>query len=90
MTAIHVIDLMRENGAIDNDNEWTLFEFANDVGVGKGSGCSWRVWCKERPIRDYEVVTDVISTWEKETVNALLIKKYGYRDSLSIQVSSNA
>jgi hypothetical protein len=42
--------------------------------------------CEERPLRDYEIVTDVIGTWGKETVNALLIKKYSYRDSLNLEV----
>jgi hypothetical protein len=40
----------------------------------------------ERPIRDYEIVTDIMATWEEETTCALLVKRYGYRDSLTADV----
>jgi hypothetical protein len=40
----------------------------------------------ERPLRDFEIVTDVLSTWEAETTNALVIKRYTYRDSLTAEV----
>ncbi|KAI8904590.1 ubiquitin-related domain-containing protein, partial [Powellomyces hirtus] len=50
---------------------WTLFELCNDLSV-------------ERPLRDWEIVTDVISAWESGTsVNAIVMKKYGYRDTVS-------
>ncbi|KAJ3153101.1 hypothetical protein HDU89_000729 [Geranomyces variabilis] len=50
---------------------WTLFELCNDLGV-------------ERPLRDWEIVTDVISAWETSaSVNAIVMKKYGYRDTVS-------
>ncbi|KAJ3154197.1 hypothetical protein HDU86_004741 [Geranomyces michiganensis] len=50
---------------------WTLFELCNDLGV-------------ERPLRDWEIVTDVISAWEASaSVNAIVMKKYGYRDTVS-------
>ena len=52
--------------------DWTLFEVVNDLGI-------------ERPLRDFEIVTDVVASWGPETPNALLLKKYGYRDSLSIE-----
>ncbi|KAJ3023606.1 hypothetical protein HKX48_002154 [Thoreauomyces humboldtii] len=50
---------------------WTLFELCNDIGV-------------ERPLRDWEIVTDIISAWDTgASVNAIVMKKYGYRETVS-------
>ncbi|KAH6584705.1 hypothetical protein BASA60_000856 [Batrachochytrium salamandrivorans] len=38
----------------------------------------------QRPIRDWEIVTDIISAWDSaNSVNAIVMKKYGYRVTLS-------
>ncbi|KAH6584710.1 hypothetical protein BASA60_000861 [Batrachochytrium salamandrivorans] len=56
--------------------DWALFELCNDIGV-------------ERPIRDWEIVTDIISAWDSaNSVNAIVMKKYGYRVTLSCKVVS--
>ncbi|KAI9193381.1 uncharacterized protein BJ171DRAFT_587490 [Polychytrium aggregatum] len=49
---------------------WTLFEICNDFGV-------------ERPLRDWEIVSDVVSSWDSSnSVNAIVLKVYGLRDTL--------
>ncbi|KAI9222495.1 hypothetical protein BC828DRAFT_23083 [Blastocladiella britannica] len=54
------------------DGAWTLFEVFNDVGV-------------ERPLRDWERVTDVLRSWERgETKNALVLRRYSHKSSLTV------
>ncbi|KNC98828.1 uncharacterized protein SPPG_05804 [Spizellomyces punctatus DAOM BR117] len=56
---------------LEKSPNWTLFELCNDLGI-------------ERPLRDWEIVTDVISAWDAGTsINAIVMKKYGYRDTVS-------
>ncbi|KAI8851483.1 hypothetical protein BC829DRAFT_361004 [Chytridium lagenaria] len=71
MTADQVVaDLVNNSKKVEQSADWTLFELANDLGI-------------ERPIRDWEVVTDVIAAWDTSaTVNAILLKKYGYRSTI--------
>jgi hypothetical protein len=52
---------------------WTLFEICTEEGI-------------ERPLRDWEIVTDVVSAWGATSPNVMLIKQYGFRHSL---VTSN-
>ncbi|KAJ3370259.1 hypothetical protein GGF31_004317 [Allomyces arbusculus] len=54
------------------DGDWVLFEVYNDLGV-------------ERPLRDWEPVASVLKTWEPETTNALVVRPYLYRASLSAE-----
>ncbi|ORX86297.1 hypothetical protein BCR32DRAFT_199134, partial [Anaeromyces robustus] len=70
MTAREVIkDLMRKKGIPDTP-EWTLFELCNDFGV-------------ERPLKEWEIVTDIITSWDiQKTKNAIIMKKYNYYESL--------
>ncbi|KAI8576108.1 hypothetical protein K450DRAFT_258513 [Umbelopsis ramanniana AG] len=70
MTTAMVLESLRERSVIDNEQSWTLFELANKVGV-------------ERPLRDWEIVTDVLSTWDQDEKNALLIKQYAYKSTLT-------
>ncbi|KAG2176729.1 hypothetical protein INT44_007393, partial [Umbelopsis vinacea] len=70
MTTAMVLESLRERSVIDNDQSWTLFELANKVGV-------------ERPLRDWEIVTDVLTTWDQDEKNALLIKQYAYKSTLT-------
>lgn len=74
MNASQVTANVKRKAMLDDSDEWTLFELVNDLGI-------------ERPLRDFEIVTDVLMSWEIKTVNALLVKKYGYRDSLKSNVS---
>jgi len=62
-------DLMRRRNIPDTP-EWTLFELCNDFGV-------------ERPLKEWEIVTDVITSWDiQKTKNAMIMKKYNYYESL--------
>ncbi|RUS24493.1 hypothetical protein BC938DRAFT_473499 [Jimgerdemannia flammicorona] len=71
MTTAMIIDHLKKRSMLDDEDDWALFELANDHGV-------------ERPLREWEIVTDVIHTWEAEK-NALLAKKYAYKVSLTSQ-----
>jgi len=70
MPASEVIkDLIRRRNIPDTP-DWTLFELCNDFGV-------------ERPLKEWEIVTDVITSWDiQKTKNALIMKKYNYYESL--------
>jgi hypothetical protein len=70
MTSSQVAQDVVEKAMLARADDWTLFEIVNDTGV-------------ERPLRDFEIVTDVVASWGFETPNALLLKRYGYRDSLT-------
>jgi hypothetical protein len=37
----------------------------------------------ERPLRDWEIVTQVLSAWDSTSSNAIVLKKYGYKSTLS-------
>jgi hypothetical protein len=52
---------------------WALFELCNDFGI-------------ERPLRDWEIVTHVLSAWDEGSANAIVLKKYGYKATLSASV----
>lgn len=55
-----------------NDGPWVLFELFQDLSI-------------ERPLRDWEVVTEVVKSWERQTTNVLLMRRYGYKNSLAIE-----
>jgi hypothetical protein len=44
---------------------------------------------KERPLRDWEIVTEVLSTWDQDEKNALLVKQYSYKPTLISSVCKN-
>ncbi|KAJ3105308.1 hypothetical protein HDU97_008205 [Phlyctochytrium planicorne] len=70
MTADQVIADLIKLPTIEDSPDWTLFELANDLGI-------------ERPLREWEIVTDVISAWDTNaSVNAILLKKYSYRSTI--------
>ncbi|KAI9489697.1 hypothetical protein BDB00DRAFT_842080 [Zychaea mexicana] len=69
LTAAMVLQYLRKKGLVDKSEDWSLFEVAYSHDV-------------ERPLRDWEIVMDATSTWEQDTTNLLLVKKYKYRDSL--------
>ncbi|KAJ3018862.1 UNVERIFIED_CONTAM: hypothetical protein HDU68_010942 [Siphonaria sp. JEL0065] len=57
------------NSFVD-DGSWTLFEVCSDFGI-------------ERPLRDWEIVTDVLEAWDPTTsTNVLILKPYGFRNTL--------
>ncbi|KDQ62615.1 hypothetical protein JAAARDRAFT_466334 [Jaapia argillacea MUCL 33604] len=65
-TAGDVLRMVEAQGVLDGwagSGGWMVFEIAQDFGM-------------ERPIRSYELLSDVFSSWNKDKmVNALLIKK---------------
>ncbi|CAO3614847.1 unnamed protein product [Cunninghamella blakesleeana] len=70
LTAAMVIQYLKRKDLLDNNDDWTIFEIANSHGI-------------ERPLRLWEIVTDTTSCWEQHTKNALLVKRYGFYDSLT-------
>ncbi|OZJ05979.1 hypothetical protein BZG36_01218 [Bifiguratus adelaidae] len=69
MTVGAVIQQLRQQNYLSDDSAWTLFEMANDYHI-------------ERPLKDWEVVTDILLSWADPQRNALLVKKYMFRNSL--------
>ncbi|THH15842.1 hypothetical protein EW146_g4687 [Bondarzewia mesenterica] len=60
---LDVLDRQGQLGQWTSSGSWMLYEVAQDFGM-------------ERPIRSYEVVADVINSWDKDrTVNTLIAKK---------------
>ncbi|KAG1745879.1 uncharacterized protein EDB91DRAFT_1049633 [Suillus paluster] len=58
-----VIALVASQGSLDHTGGWMLFELANDFGM-------------ERPIRSYELLSDVTSSWNKDKLlNAFVIRR---------------
>ncbi|KAJ3363719.1 hypothetical protein GGF32_003756 [Allomyces javanicus] len=72
MTAELVTEWVVQKANLDRHqaDQWTLFELFHDLGV-------------ERPLKNWELVTDVLRTWERDTDNALLLRRYGYKSSLT-------
>jgi len=66
-----VIKDVLEKAHLDPDPTWTLFECVYDYGV-------------ERPLKFYEKVTDVMYTWEMETTNGIMLKKFPQKSQLNI------
>lgn len=61
-TAGHVVKLMTSQGILDKSGSWMVFELAQDYGM-------------ERPVRDYELLSDVSASWDKDKLlNAFVIK----------------
>ncbi|KAL0088976.1 hypothetical protein J3Q64DRAFT_1732592 [Phycomyces blakesleeanus] len=67
-----VIQYLRKKGLIDMSEGWALFEIANSHGV-------------ERPLREWELVLEVVECWGPDANNALLVKKYAYHNSLTAE-----
>ncbi|KAI9301438.1 hypothetical protein BJ944DRAFT_4711 [Cunninghamella echinulata] len=70
LTAAMVIQYLKRKELLDNNDDWTIFEIANSHGI-------------ERPLRLWEIVTDITSCWEQHTKNALLVKRYGFYETLT-------
>ncbi|KAI9142044.1 hypothetical protein BKA69DRAFT_1027879 [Paraphysoderma sedebokerense] len=63
MTAEMVVHEIVDKAMLEQSDEWTLFEIFNDLFV-------------ERPLKDWEIVTSVLRSWERETQNAIMILNY--------------
>ncbi|ORX98096.1 hypothetical protein K493DRAFT_214910, partial [Basidiobolus meristosporus CBS 931.73] len=70
-TAETLIADMQEKSHIDGSDQWTLFELANDYGI-------------ERPLRDWDVISDTIESWEANSSNALVLRRYTLRSTLTV------
>lgn len=64
MQGKEVIAKIIEENSLQKDG-WALFEVNRDLGV-------------ERPIRDWENILGIMNTWDINTTNYLLLKKYAY------------
>ncbi|RKP03842.1 hypothetical protein CXG81DRAFT_9026, partial [Caulochytrium protostelioides] len=74
MSTTQVIGDILATQGIENDGTWTLFELCHDLNI-------------ERPLRDWEIVTDILSAWSgvQARHNALFVKRYpAFRDTLNI------
>lgn len=74
LTSAMVIQYLRKKSLLDASEDWTLFEI--DI-----------VHNVERPLREWEVVMDVLNVWDVDASNALLVKKYAYHYTLTADVS---
>lgn len=76
-TADDVIEMVSSQGELDG-RDWMLWELANEFGM-------------ERPIRDYERLADVFTSWNKESrLNALMLKQTPLAVSLSRKYLPNS
>lgn len=69
-----MIQYLKKKGLLDPSEDWTLFEIDNIHNV-------------ERPLREWEIVLDILHVWDIDASNALLVKKYSYHYSLTADVS---
>jgi hypothetical protein len=75
MTTIEVVRLMGESNMLpDEDTTWTIFEQINAFNA-------------ERPLADWEILMEVLGTWEPSQNNTLMIRKYAFRTGLNCEVS---
>ncbi|KAI9484097.1 MAG: hypothetical protein EXX96DRAFT_560893 [Benjaminiella poitrasii] len=70
LTTAMVVQYLRKKGLLDNSEDWTLFEIDNSRGI-------------ERPLREWEIVLDILTLWNIDASNALLVKKYSYHHTLT-------
>jgi hypothetical protein len=67
-----VVQYLKKKGLLDHSDDWTLFEIDNIHSV-------------ERPIREWEIVLDILNVWDMDASNALLVKKYSYHYTLTTE-----
>ena len=71
MSARHTVKAVVDSLNLQESPDWALFEICNDHGI-------------ERPIRDWEIVTDVLAAWgTSHALRAIAIKKFFYRSTIS-------
>ncbi|KAL1920318.1 uncharacterized protein VTP21DRAFT_1464 [Calcarisporiella thermophila] len=70
MTVGMIMKYLREKGCMDESDDWALFEVVDDYGV-------------ERAVREWEILTDVVGSWELDSSNRLILVKYPLRDTLT-------
>ncbi|KAJ3305419.1 hypothetical protein HDV03_001513 [Kappamyces sp. JEL0829] len=63
--------LVQEVALASDEARWALFELCIDYGI-------------ERPLREWEIVTDVLSAWNHSSANAIVVKPYKYKPTLEL------
>ena len=71
-----VLDILEQQGDLREEARrstgWMLFEVCQDYGM-------------ERPIRNYELITDISGSWNKEkTANVFMVKKSSLSYTLAV------
>ena len=75
-TALDVLHMLQQRGCFGEPGDgryhdrWTIFEYSKEFMI-------------ERPLRDFEVVLDVIKTWEADKDNKMICKSFPARDELA-------
>ncbi|KAF9923714.1 hypothetical protein FBU30_006217 [Linnemannia zychae] len=77
-TALDVLYMLQERGCFGQPGDgryhdrWTIFEYSKEFLI-------------ERPLRDFEVVLDVMKTWEADKDNKMICKSFPARNELTAQ-----
>ncbi|EJC97816.1 uncharacterized protein FOMMEDRAFT_137219 [Fomitiporia mediterranea MF3/22] len=79
-SARDVLDMLKQQGDLRGEdrrlNNWMLYEVCHDFGM-------------ERPVRSFELVTDISGSWNKEkTMNCFMVKQSPFAHSLATIPSS--
>ncbi|KAG0348950.1 hypothetical protein BG004_003433 [Podila humilis] len=75
-TALDALHMLQQRGCFGEPGDgryhdrWTIFEYSKDFLI-------------ERPLRDFEVVLDVMKTWEADKDNKMICKSFPARDELA-------
>ncbi|KAG0278028.1 hypothetical protein BGZ95_004866 [Linnemannia exigua] len=77
-TALDALHMLQERGCFGQPGDgryhdrWTIFEYSKEFLI-------------ERPLRDFEVILDVMKTWEADKDNKMICKSYPVRNELTAQ-----
>ncbi|KAF9114839.1 hypothetical protein BGX27_009676 [Mortierella sp. AM989] len=77
-TALDALHMLQQRGAFGDHGDpryhdrWTIFEYSKEFLI-------------ERPLRDFEVILDVMKTWEADKDNKMICKSFPARKELSAQ-----
>ncbi|KAF9911661.1 hypothetical protein EC991_002779 [Linnemannia zychae] len=77
-TALDALQMLQERGCFGQPGDgryhdrWTIFEYSKEFLI-------------ERPLRDFEVILDVMKTWEADKDNKMICKSFPARNELTAQ-----
>ncbi|KAG0294216.1 hypothetical protein BGZ96_001589 [Linnemannia gamsii] len=77
-TALDALHMLQERGVFGQPGDgryhdrWTIFEYSKEFLI-------------ERPLRDFEVILDVMKTWEADKDNKMICKPFPARNELTAQ-----
>ncbi|KAF8941798.1 hypothetical protein BGZ47_007166, partial [Haplosporangium gracile] len=77
-TALDALHMLQERGCFGQPGDgryhdrWTIFEYSKEFLI-------------ERPLRDFEVILDVMKTWEADKDNKMICKPFPARNELTAQ-----